>query len=223
MVIINVEMSERLEERMTLKATIRRLRKRVKAKLVPSSSGLRFTKDLLGDRFLIGEHTYGKPRVISWNEGTTLRVGKYCSIGSNVTIFLGSEHRTDWVSTYPFPFFWDEARKISGHPSSKGDVVIGNDVWVGYGTTILSGVEIGDGAAVGACSVVVKSVPPYAIVAGNPARVVRYRFDEETIERLLEIQWWNWPDEKVRENVGLICSPSVREFVARHGGASRDG
>ncbi len=153
---------------MKLKSRIQSLRKRVKERLVPSSTRVRFTKELLGDRFLIGEHTYGKPKVVSWNEGTTLRVGKYCSIGNNVTIFLGSEHRTDWVSTYPFPFFWEEARGISGHPASKGDVVIGNDVWIGFGTTILSGVEIGDGAAIGACSLVVKSRSALRCRRGKP-------------------------------------------------------
>jgi acetyltransferase-like isoleucine patch superfamily enzyme len=206
---------------MALKGRIRSLRKRVKERLVPSSTRVRFTKELLGDRFAVGDHTYGKPKVVSWDEGTTLRVGKYCSIGNNVTIFLGSEHRTDWVSTYPFPFFWKEAHGISGHPSSKGDVVIGNDVWIGYGATILSGVEIGDGAAIGACSLVATSVPSYAVVAGNPARVVRYRFDDETIERLLEIKWWDWPDDKVRENVAQICSGAIDQFIRQHGVASR--
>ena len=84
---------------------------------------------------------------------------------------------------------------------TRGDVIIGNDVWIGYGATILSGVSIGDGAAIGACSLVVKDVPPYAIVAGNPAQVIRYRFDEETIHKLLKIRWWDWPDQRVRENI----------------------
>jgi acetyltransferase-like isoleucine patch superfamily enzyme len=154
---------------------------------------------------------------VSRGEGASLKIGRYCSIGTNVTIFLGSEHRTDWVSTYPFPFLWEEARLIKGHPSTKGDVVIGNDVWIGFGATILSGVTIGDGAAIGACSLVIREVPPYAIVAGNPARVVRHRFDEETIRKLLEIKWWDWPDEKVKNNVHLICSDSVNSFIKQVG------
>ena len=186
-------------------------------RLFSSSDTIIYTKDLLRGRYRIGDHTYGKPRVISWGEGTSLTIGKYCSIGTNVIIFLGSEHRIDWVSTYPFPFLWAEAKSIPGHPSTKGDVVIGNDVWIAFGTTILSGVTIGDGAAIGACSVVARDIPPYAIAAGNPAQVIRYRFDEETIRRLLQIKWWHWPDEKVRENIHLICSDSINTFVKKFG------
>ncbi len=192
-------------------------RKRVKWKWFPSSKNVLYTKDLLGDRDSIGGHTYGKPRVISWGEGASLTIGRYCSISTQVVIFLGSEHRTDWVSTYPFPIFWKEARHIAGHPSTRGDVVIGNDVWIGYNVIIISGVSIGDGAAIGAGSVVTKDVPPYAIVAGNPARLVRYRFDERTIQKLLQIQWWNWPDEKVKENIHFICSDSIDGFIRTFG------
>lgn len=176
-----------------------------------------FTRDFLGDRFQIGDHTYGKPKVVSRGEGALLKIGKYGSIATGVTIFLGSEHRVDWISTYPFPFLWQEARGIEGHPATKGDVVIGNDVWIGHGATLLSGVTIGDGSAIGACSLVTRDVPPYAIVAGNPAQVVRYRFREETIKALLSIRWWDWPDEKVREHVRLICSASVEEFIRKFG------
>lgn len=196
---------------------IRIFRKEVVKKLFSSSSPIIYTKDLLGDRYVIGDHTYGKPRVISWGEGTSLTIGKYCSIGTNVIIFLGSEHRIDWVSAYPFPFLWAEAKSIPGHPSTKGDVVIGNDVWIGFGVTILSGATIGDGAAIGACSVVTRDIPSYSVAAGNPAQVIRYRFDEETIRKLLQIKWWNWPDEKVRENIHLICSDSINAFTKKFG------
>jgi len=191
--------------------------KKIKEKLSSSYGRVIYTKDLLGDRYIIGDHTYGKPRVVSWGEGTSLMIGKYCSIATNVIIFLGSEHRTEWISTYPFPFLWDKAKSIKGHPSTKGDVVIGNDVWIGFGATILSGVTIGDGAAIGACSLVIRDVPPYAIVAGNPAQVIRYRFDVETIQKLLKIKWWDWPDEKVKENVHLICSDSIHSFIKQFG------
>jgi len=186
-------------------------------KFLSSSEKITYTKDLLGRRYEVGEHTYGKPRVLSWGEGSTLKIGKYCSISSGVTIFLGSEHRVDWVSTYPFPYFWEEARSIKGHPATKGDVVIGNDVWIGYEVTILSGVSIGDGAAIGAHSLVTQDVPPYAIVAGNPARILRYRFDDETIKKLLKIRWWDWPEQKVKENVHLICSADIDEFIKKFG------
>ena len=147
-----------------------------------------YIEDISGDRCNIGDHTYGNPRVLSWGEGTSLTIGKYCSISSNLIIFLGGEHRVDWISTYPFPTVWEDAKGIPGHPSTKGDVIIGNDVWIGYGVTILSGVNIGDGVAIGACSVVIKDIPPYAIVAGNLCRIVKYRFDKETIKKLLKIR-----------------------------------
>ena len=117
---------------------IKRLRNRLKKTLFRSQEEILYTKDLLGNRYHIGDHTYGKPRVISWNEGTSLKICKYCSISTHVVIFLGSEHRMDWVSTYPFSVLWKEARSITGHPTTKGDVIIGNDVWIGYGVTILS-------------------------------------------------------------------------------------
>jgi len=202
---------------MKFRTEVKRLRRRIKKKLFPHPQRSIYTKDLLRDRYPIGTHTYGKPKVVSWEEGASLKIGKYCSIGPEVTIFLGSEHRIDWVSTYPFPFFWEEARSIPGHPSTKGDVVIGNDVWSGFGVTVLSGVTVGDGAAVGARSVVTRDIPPYAIAAGNPARVIRYRFDEGTIRKLLEIQWWHWPDEKVKENVRMICSDSIQSFITKFG------
>ncbi len=193
---------------MKLLKRIEMFRKRVKRDFIS-------TKDILGDRYQVGEHTYGKPRVVSRGEGASLRIGKYCSISTHVVIFLGSEHRTDWISTYPFPFLWETAKSILGHPYSKGDVVIGSDVWIGYNVTILSGVAIGDGAVIGTGSVVSGDVPPYAVVVGNPAQVIRYRFDEETVQKLIRIKWWNWPDEKVKENVHLICSDSIGEFVKK--------
>lgn len=192
-------------------------RNRVRKKLFRLPEEPLYTIDFLGDRFQIGEHTYGKPKVVSRGEGATLRIGKYCSIATGVTIFLGSEHRVDWISTYPFTFLWEEAKSIQGHPATKGDVVVGNDVWIGYGTTLLSGVTVGDGAVIGACSLVIKDVPPYAIVAGNPTQTIKYRFDEETIKKLLKIKWWNWPDQRVRENIQYICSPSIDEFIKRFG------
>ena len=202
---------------MKLADRIHLFRKKIKRRLSFPSGSLIGTKDLLGVRYEIGDHTYGKPRVVSRGEKASLKIGKYCSISTHVVIFLGSEHRTDWISTYPFPLLWETAKSISGHPYSKGDVIIGSDVWIGYNATILSGVTIGDGAVIGTGSVVSGDVPPYAIVAGNPAQIIRYRFGDETIQKLLEIKWWDWPDEKVKENVRLICSDSIDEFIKKFG------
>jgi len=199
------------------KHRIKAFRRKIKQKLFVSSEKGFYTKDILGDRYTVGDHTYGNPSVVSLGEGTSLKIGKYCSISGNVVIFLGSEHHTDWISTYPFPALWEDARSIPGHPSTKGNVVIGSDVWVAYNVTILSGVTIGDGAAIGTGSVVAKDVPPYAIVSGNPARIVRYRFNEQTVQNLLQIRWWDWPDEKVRENIHLICSNSIDLFLKKFG------
>jgi acetyltransferase-like isoleucine patch superfamily enzyme len=176
-----------------------------------------YTKDILiGNIYQIGEFTYGRPKVIAFTKDTKLIIGKFCSISANVKIFLGAEHRMDWVSTYPFPALgqkWPEARGVTGHPASKGNVVIGNDVWIAEGAVIMSGVNIGDGAVIGGQSVVSKDVAPYSIVSGNPAKLIKKRFDDETIEKLLDIQWWNWPVEKIRKNVHLLCSHKLDDFI----------
>lgn len=164
-----------------------------------------------------GKYSYSQPiNVRSWGEGTSYSVGDFCSIADNLTIFLGGNHRSDWISTYPFPAFTDkfpEARGLEGYVATNGNVRIGNDVWIGSHVTILSGVTIGDGAVVGAQSIVSKSVPPYAIVAGNSAKIIRYRFDTKVIEMLLKLKWWNWPIAKIRKNVHLLCSTNIKEFL----------
>lgn len=167
----------------------------------------------LRERFAIGRGTYGEPTVLSWGEEATLRVGAFCSFARQVTIILDGEHRMDWVTTFPFPKFRESARSMGGHVACKGDVVIGNDVWVAHGATILAGVTIGDGAVIGAAAVVTRDVAPYAIVAGNPARLIRHRFDEATIERLLRLAWWDWPDADLDEAMPLLLSADVDGLV----------
>ena len=162
----------------------------------------------------IGVGTYGLPVVHDWHEGATLRIGSYTSIADDVHVFLGGHHRTDWVSQYPFPVFLDEAKHIHGYGGTRGDVRIGNDVWLASGCTILSGVTVGDGAVVAARSVVSRDVSPYSIVAGNPARHIRYRFDQETREALIASAWWTWPEAEVRRVVHLLCSNDPSEFLA---------
>ncbi|MBM4263023.1 MAG: CatB-related O-acetyltransferase [Deltaproteobacteria bacterium] len=158
----------------------------------------------------------GDLEVLSWGEGATLRVGNFCSIADGVTILLGGEHRTDWVTSYPFSVLWDKARHIVGHPATKGDVTIGSDVWLGRKCLILSGVTVGHGAAVAAHAVVTKDVPPFAIVGGNPARVIKYRFTPEEIAGLLKIAWWNWPDEEIRKSLPFLLSNQIGEFIRKH-------
>jgi acetyltransferase-like isoleucine patch superfamily enzyme len=169
---------------------------------------------------VVGEHSYGSiaPRYFGAPGGYRIYVGKYCSIADRVEAFLGGYHRPDWVTMYPFPAFpiGKDVKDKATHSVARGDVVIGHDVWIGSRVTIMSGVRIGDGAVVGAEAVVTKDVPPYAIVAGNPARVVKYRFDEETIRDLLAIAWWYWPDHKVRETLPQLLSGDVAGFVASH-------
>jgi acetyltransferase-like isoleucine patch superfamily enzyme len=167
--------------------------------------------------FLIGDWTYGKPIIYRWNDETKLKIGKFCSIAAGVKIILGGEHRTDLVSTYPFSVLFEAARGVDGHQVTKGDVMIGNDVWIGSHAMILSGVTIGDGAVVGAGSVVCKDVAPYSIVAGNPARQIRLRLDEATIQALLKIAWWNWPLAKIEDALPLLCSGDVKLFIDRYG------
>lgn len=164
-----------------------------------------------------GRHSYGIPVVRWWGEKAGLHIGNFCSIARGVTVFLGGNHRTDWVTTYPFTLSrkWMGNRKGEGHPWTRGDVVIGHDVWLGDGCTLLSGVTIGHGAVVGARAVVVRDVPPYAIVAGNPATIIKYRFDEATREHLLALQWWQWDDDKIRQHMDLLLSPNARALTPR--------
>jgi acetyltransferase-like isoleucine patch superfamily enzyme len=164
-------------------------------------------------RYEIGRGTYGDLRVDAWGEGATLRIGAFCSFADGVQIFLGGDHRVDWVTTYPFNVFWDAAKQIKGHPKTKGNVAIGNDVWVGREAVILSGVTVGDGAVVGTRAVVTEDVPPYAIAVGVPARLVKKRFDDETIRRLLRLQWWHWEDDRIRKALPLLLSSDVKAFL----------
>lgn len=170
----------------------------------------------------VGRFTYGFENlsIRQWGEGAALSIGAFCSLANNITIFLGGNHRTDWITTFPFGhIFQDElgGSNIVGHPSTKGDVIIGNDVWIGSGVTIMSGVKVGDGAVLSANACVVKDVLPYQIVGGNPAKPIKQRFDTEIIELLLVLKWWDLPLPIIRGIAQNLCSkPDInllRELV----------
>jgi len=156
--------------------------------------------------------------IISWSDQYHIHLGKYNSIGRDCNFFLHANHRVDWVTTSsqlqgPVTPEIVEMHMKMGHPTCKGDIKIGNDVWVGATSTIMSGVTIGDGAVIGAGSTITKDVPPFAIVAGNPGRVVKYRFTKEQIEKLLQIAWWNWEEDKIKENAMLMWSSNIDDFI----------
>ncbi|MEM7573973.1 MAG: CatB-related O-acetyltransferase [Bacteroidota bacterium] len=136
--------------------------------------------------------------------GDQLIIGKFCMIASGVTFIMnGANHLTDSISTYPFAIFgddWEHAMEGKTYPS-RGDTVIGNDVWIGYKATIMAGVTIGDGAIIATGALVTKDVPPYAIVGGNPAQLIKMRFPEERIAQLLEAKWWDWDIERISAHV----------------------
>lgn len=141
--------------------------------------------------------------------GDSLRIGKFCSIACGAKfLFASANHTQTSVSTYPFPIFFEEWDLDIGDVMSawdhKGDIVIGNDVWIGYEAVVMAGVTIGNGAIIGARAVVTKDVPPYTIVGGVPAREIRRRFSDDVIARLLELKWWDWPAEQIQRNIKNI-------------------
>jgi virginiamycin A acetyltransferase len=147
-----------------------------------------------------------------------LVLGKFCAIASETRFIMTGDHKLDAITTYPFPIFghgWESAFNVYDLPV-KGDIIVGNDVWFGYDSLIMNGVTIGNGAIIAARSVVVKDVPPYAIVAGNPAKVVKMRFDDKTIERLQKLAWWDWPIEKINKNLELLCHLDIEALERAH-------
>jgi virginiamycin A acetyltransferase len=147
--------------------------------------------------------------------GDKLIIGKFCMIASDVKFIMnGANHLTKSISSYPFAIFgadWKDAMEGKQYPT-KGNTEIGNDVWIGFNSTIMPGVKIGDGAIIATNSTVTKNVEPYSIVGGNPAKEIKKRFSKEQIERLLEIKWWNWEIEKITKNIQNLTSENFEDF-----------
>ena len=194
----------------------------------PGNPRVVFLKNVITNPYIsVGDYTYyddpDQPGQFERNVlyhfdfiGDRLIIGKFCSIAAGVTFVMnGGNHRTDWLTNYPFPVFghgWEHAMPESW--PNKGDTVVGNDVWLGYGAVVMPGVRIGDGAIIATQAVVTKDVPPYAIVGGNPAQIIRFRFDEPVIERLLQIRWWDWPIDHITENLKALCGGDVARLPA---------
>ena len=161
--------------------------------------------------------------IITWSDQYKVHLGKYNSIGRDCNFFLHANHRADWVTTTsqllgPVTPEIADMHMNMGHPTCKGDIHVGNDVWIGATSTIMSGITIGDGAIIGAGSTVTKDVPPFAIVAGNPGKIVKYRFTDDQIEKLLQISWWNWEENKIKENAMSMWSPNIDDFIKKFHG-----
>lgn len=149
----------------------------------------------------VGKYSYGPLRVIPYSEyDSDLYIGNFCSIAGNVTFLLGGEHQYNYISTYPFKAIFLR----EGEAQSKGDIIVEDDVWIGYGATILSGVTLARGTIVAAGSVVVKSTEPYSIIGGNPAKLIKKRFSETTIEKLMRISFNGWDEKYIQKNINSI-------------------
>ncbi len=148
--------------------------------------------------------------------GDKLIIGKFCMIASGVSFIMnGANHLTDSISSYPFAIFghdWENAMDGKTYPT-KGDTIIGNDVWIGHNVTIMPGIQIGDGVIVATNSTVTKNVEPYSIMGGNPAKLIKKRFSEQQIKWLLDTQWWNWDIEKITKNVQNLTGKNIETLM----------
>jgi acetyltransferase-like isoleucine patch superfamily enzyme len=163
----------------------------------------------------IGRHTYGlsKKSFFVPHENVPVRIGSFCSIGPDVLFICAAEHRVDTATTFPIQFVNGKIRNGNG-TVGKGPITVGHDVWIGARCIVLSGVTIGNGAVLGAGSIVTRDIPPYAIAVGNPARTIRYRFAPDVIRRLQSLEWWNWSDDLIGERVELLTATDVDRFLS---------
>lgn len=203
-------------------------------KIYPRSQGHStvYLKNVISNPFIeVGDYTIyddfvNDPRDFERNNvlyhypecnGDRLKIGRFCSIGCGARfIFNAANHSLKSLSTYPFPIFFEEweldVEKVNTAWDNKGNIVVGNDVWIGYEAVIFAGVTIGDGAIIGTRAVVTKDVPPYTIVGGVPAKPIRKRFSDEAIKQLQKLEWWNWNEEKIAHNIAAIQSGNLKEM-----------
>lgn len=192
-------------------------------KLVFLKNFVKASNIIVGDYTYFDDRRYGPDKFEEYNvlynynfSKVKLVIGKFCAIAAETRFIMTGDHKLDAVSTYPFPIFgngWESAFNVFDLPV-KGDIIVGNDVWFGYNSLIKNGVTIGNGAIIASCAVVVKDVPAYSIVAGNPAKVVKMRFDDKTIDRLQKIAWWDWDIKKISRNLKLICNLDIDRLEA---------
>ena len=194
---------------------------------LPNYNRLCFLKNIINNsNIIVGDYTYyddfedvnNFEKNVKYHFdfiGDKLIIGKFCMIASDVTFIMnGANHLTDAISTYPFAIFgngWEKAMEGKNYPT-KGDTIIGNDVWIGHKVTIMPGVKIGDGAIIATNATVVKDVAPYSIVGGNPASEIRKRFSDEEIAHLLKIKWWDWEPEKISQNLHKLTGKQIFEL-----------
>lgn len=167
----------------------------------------------------VGKYSYGELNVISFNKNSKLKIGKFCSIAQNVKFILDADHRMDTISTFPFKVKILKEEKYEA--TSKGDIIISDDVWIGYGAMILSGVNIGQGAVVAAGAVVTKDVPPYAIVGGLPAKILKYRFAEDIINALMNINYNTLDENIIKSNKDLFIKTLNKEILDKGEGIGK--
>lgn len=188
-------------------------------KSVITDSGIQVGDYTMYNDFVHDPRDFQKNNVLYYYpiNGNHLKIGKFCSIACGAKfLFTSANHAMRSLSTYPFPIFFEEwgldVKKITNAWDNKGDIVIGNDVWIGFEAVILSGVTIGDGAIIGTRAVVTKDVPPYTIVGGIPAKQIRKRFSDDVISELLKLQWWNWSENRVKQNIDSIQSGRIEDL-----------